>query len=109
MYAGVVGEVDGVRILDPQTVADATIEQSNGPDKVLMIPTRFGSGFFLPSDFSPLLGPAAFGHSGAGGSLGMADVERQIGFGYVMNQMQQNLSGDPRTMALVQAVNACVS
>ncbi|MDQ3106919.1 MAG: beta-lactamase family protein [Actinomycetota bacterium] len=109
MYAAVVGEVDGVRILDAETVADATVEQSNGPDKVLQIATRFGSGFFLPSTFSPLLGPAAFGHSGAGGSLGMADVDRQIGFGYVMNKMQQNLSGDPRTVSLVAAVNACVS
>ena len=109
MYAATVGEVDGVRLLDPATVADAVAEQSNGPDRVLMIPTRFGSGFFIPSAFSPLLGPSSFGHAGAGGSLGMADHDRQIGFGYVMNKMQQNLSGDPRTLALVAAVNACVS
>lgn len=109
MYAATVGDVDGVRLLDPETVADMTVERSNGPDKVLMVPTRFGSGFFLPSMFSPLLGPASFGHSGAGGSLGLADVERQIGFGYVMNKMQQNLSGDPRTVGLLAAVNACVS
>jgi CubicO group peptidase (beta-lactamase class C family) len=109
MYAATVGEVDGVRLLDPATVADATAEQSNGPDRVLMVPTRFGSGFFIPSMFSPLLGPASFGHAGAGGSLGMADTARQIGFGYVMNKMQQNLSGDPRTMTLIAAVNACVS
>ena len=102
MYAATVGEVDGVRILDEATVADATVEQSNGPDRVLMVPTRFGSGFFLPSMFSPLLGPSSFGHSGAGGSLGMADRDRQIGFGYVMNKMQQNLSGDPRTLTLIE-------
>ncbi len=108
MYAATVGEVDGVRLLDADTLADATVERSNGPDKVLMVPTRFGSGFFLPSGLSPLLGPASFGHSGAGGSLGMADLDRQIGFGYVMNKMQQNLSGDPRTLTLVAAVNACV-
>lgn len=109
MYAATVGEVDGVRILDQGTITDATAEQSNGPDKVLMIPTRFGSGFFIPSAFSPLLGAGSFGHPGAGGSLGMADADREIGFGYVMNKMQQNLSGDPRTLSLVAAVNACVS
>ena len=109
MYAATVGEVDGVRLLEEATVADATAERSNGPDKVLMVPTRFGSGFFIPSMFSPLLGPNSFGHAGAGGSLGMADHVRQIGFGYVMNKMQQNLSGDPRTLSLVAAVNACVS
>ena len=108
MYAATVGEVDGVRLLSPETVADAVEERSNGPDKVLMVPTRFGSGFFIPSVFSPLLGPSSFGHAGAGGSLGVADVDRQIGYGYVMNQMQQNLSGDPRTLALAAAVNASV-
>jgi CubicO group peptidase (beta-lactamase class C family) len=104
MYAACVGEVDGVRLLDAETVQDATREQSNGPDKVLLIPTRFGSGFFLSSDFSPLYGPASFGHAGAGGSLALADPDAEIGFGYVMNKMQQNLSGDPRTTALIQAV-----
>jgi CubicO group peptidase (beta-lactamase class C family) len=108
-YAALVGEVDGVRILTPETVADATREQANGPDKVLFVPTRFGSGYFLPSMFSPLMGPSSFGHAGAGGSLGMADVSRQVGFGYVMNKMQQNLSADPRTATLIAAVNACVA
>jgi CubicO group peptidase (beta-lactamase class C family) len=106
LYASCVGEVDGIRVLDPATVADASIERSNGPDKVLLMPTRFGSGFFLSSSFSPLFGPSSFGHAGAGGSLGFADPDAQIGFGYVMNKMQQNLSGDPRTMTLVEAVRA---
>ena len=89
-------------------MADATREQSNGPDRVLMVPTRFGSGFFLPSSFSPLLGPNSFGHAGAGGSLAFADVDAQIGFGYVMNKMQQNLAGDPRTLSLIDAVKGAL-
>ena len=103
------GEVDGVRLLTPDTIASATVEQSDGPDKVLQFPTRFGSGFFIPSMFSPLFGGDSFGHAGAGGSLGMADPVRQIGFGYVMNKMQQNLSGDPRTITLIEAVEASVA
>jgi CubicO group peptidase (beta-lactamase class C family) len=104
LYAACVGEVDGIRILDPKQVDDALVEQSNGPDEVLMIPTRFGSGFFLNSDFAPLFGERSFGHAGAGGSLGFADADAQIGYGYVMNKMQQNLSGDPRTLTLLEAV-----
>lgn len=107
-YNALIGEVDGVRILTDETIEQATTEQSNGPDKVLQIATRFGLGYFLPSDFSPLCGPRSFGHAGAGGSLGFADPERQIGFGYVMNKMQQNLSGDPRTAGLIEAVKQCV-
>ena len=104
LYAATVGEVDGIRILEPEQVDDALVEQSNGPDEVLMLPTRFGSGFFLNGDFAPLLSERSFGHAGAGGSLGFADADAQIGFGYVMNKMQTNLSGDPRTLTLIKAV-----
>lgn len=108
LYAATVGEVDGRRLLSEATVAAATEERSNGPDEVLVRPTRFGSGFFLDSPFSPLLGPRSFGHSGAGGSLAFADPDRRVGFAYVMNQMQQALSADPRPAALMDAVRRCL-
>ncbi|HVT78956.1 MAG TPA: serine hydrolase domain-containing protein [Acidimicrobiales bacterium] len=108
MYAAQIGEVDGVRLMNDESVANAIIEQSNGPDAVLMIPTRFGLGFFLESDFSPLFGPRSFGHAGAGGSLGFADPDAGIGYGYVMNKMSTNLSGDPRTIGLVDAIKSCI-
>jgi CubicO group peptidase (beta-lactamase class C family) len=106
LYAATVTEIDGIRLLDPATVDDATREQANGPDQVLLVDTRFGSGFFLPSPFSPLMGPRSFGHAGAGGSLAFADRDREVGFGYVMNKMQQNLSGDPRTADLIAAAKS---
>lgn len=109
LYAATVGEVDGVRLLDDATVADATREQSNGPDQVLILKTRFGSGFFLPSPFASLMGPRSFGHAGAGGSLAFADPDGEIGFGYVMNAMRQNLSNDLRTLTLIDAVRAALS
>ncbi len=99
MYAATIGEVDGVRLLSDEAVKRACEEQSNGRDECLIVDTRFGLGFFLPSTFSPLAGPASFGHAGAGGSLGMADPELGIGYGYVMNKMSLGLvSGDPRTV-----------
>jgi CubicO group peptidase (beta-lactamase class C family) len=62
----------------------------------------------LDSDFNPLLARGSFGHPGAGGSLGFADPESGVGFGYVMNQMQTNLAADPRPAALIAAVRRCV-
>jgi CubicO group peptidase (beta-lactamase class C family) len=106
LYAATVGEVDGVRLLEDATVADATREVSNGPDEVLLVPTRFGAGFFLSSSFSPLMGPRSFGHAGAGGSLAFADPDAGVGFAYVMNQMSQNISNDLRTSTLIDAVKA---
>ncbi|MDA8044705.1 MAG: serine hydrolase [Actinomycetota bacterium] len=108
LYAATIGPLDGVRVLDAATVAGATVERSAGPDAVLGVDTRFGSGFFLPSPFSPLMGPGSFGHAGAGGSLAFADPDAGVGFAYVMNQMQQGLAADPRPAALVAAVRAAV-
>ena len=101
------GAIDGIHVLNPDTIANAIIEQSNGPDACLQIETRFGLGWMLTADFMPLgPNPRAFGHPGAGGSLGYADLDAGIGFGYTMNQMQANLSGDPRVGGLIEAVYA---
>ena len=101
------GAIDGIHVLSPDTIANAIIEQSNGPDACLQIETRFGLGWMLTADFMPLgPNPRAFGHPGAGGSLGYADLDAGIGFGYTMNQMQANLSGDPRVGGLIEAVYA---
>ena len=106
MYAATIGEVGGVRLLSDEAVKRACEEQSNGRDACLIMDSRFGLGFFIPSTFSPLYGPSSFGHAGAGGSLGLADPESGVGFGYVMNQMSANLSADPRTITLIDAVKA---
>ena len=99
------GEIDGIHILNPETLEHAIVEQSNGLDACLQMETRFGLGWMLTADFMPLgPNPRAFGHPGAGGSLGYADLDAGIGFGYTMNQMQNNLSGDPRVNGLINAV-----
>jgi CubicO group peptidase (beta-lactamase class C family) len=84
------GWLDGVRVLSPATIAMATAEQVYGQDLVLERPTRFGLGFQLTMRERPL-GPngGAFGHFGAGGSLGFADPEAGLAVGYVMNQGRQ--------------------
>jgi len=106
LYAGLIGEVDGVRILDAGPTAAATAEQAAGTDQVLLVPTRFASGFMLPTDESPLGGPASFGHPGRGGSLGYADPDSGIAFGYVVSHIRQDMN-DTRAATLVNAVRAC--
>ncbi|MDA8381292.1 MAG: serine hydrolase [Actinomycetota bacterium] len=105
MYAALVGNVDGVRILDAERIAAAKSIESNGPDRVLVFPSVFGEGFMCHDPVhSPLLGPGSFGHSGAGGSLGFADADADIGFGYVMNRMLFNFAGDPRNVRLIDGL-----
>jgi CubicO group peptidase (beta-lactamase class C family) len=108
LYAAFIGEVDGVRILDAATVADATVEQSNGPDEVLKLSSRFGLGFWLPCDVVPLGGPRSFGHPGAGGSLGFADPDSGLAFGYIMNKMGGSITGDQRTLTLIEACASAI-
>jgi CubicO group peptidase (beta-lactamase class C family) len=106
MYAATVGTVDGVRLVDDATVDTVRAEAVNGPDACLVVPSRFGMGFMLDGDLTPMLSPASFGHAGAGGSLGYADPEAKVGYGYVMNQMGGGIAGDPRTIALNEAVRS---
>ncbi|MET7718276.1 serine hydrolase domain-containing protein [Streptomyces sp. NPDC005407] len=103
MYAALIGEVDGVRLLAPETLASATKEQAAGADQVMVAPSRFSSGYMLPTETDPLTGPSAFGHTGRGGSLGFADPEHGIAFGYAMNHIIGG-PNDVRAKSLAEAV-----
>jgi CubicO group peptidase (beta-lactamase class C family) len=101
------GEVDGLRVMNSSELPRCYTEQSKGTDAVLGFTTRFSLGFMMSLPGSPL-GPNArsFGHPGAGGSLGFADPDTKIGFGYAMNQMGSGMLLDPRAAALIDAVYA---
>jgi CubicO group peptidase (beta-lactamase class C family) len=89
LYSALAGDgtLDGGRVLRPETVARAAEEQVYGEDIVLQRPTRFGLGFQLTMAERPLgPNPRAFGHFGAGGSLGFADPDARLAFAYAMNQ-----------------------
>ncbi|MGH7917283.1 MAG: serine hydrolase domain-containing protein, partial [Candidatus Binataceae bacterium] len=101
------GEVDGVKLFGAREIERCYTEQSNGPDAVLPLTTRIGLGFMLSQPGTELgPNPHAFGHPGAGGSLGFADPDAKVGFGYVMNQMGNEPLLDPRPAAIIAAVYA---
>jgi CubicO group peptidase (beta-lactamase class C family) len=101
------GQVDGVRILSPAALSRCYTEESAGTDEVLMVPTRFSTGFMLTQAHDPIgPNPHAFGHPGAGGSLGFADPDARVGFGYTMNKMGPYILIDPRTRCLIDALYA---
>jgi CubicO group peptidase (beta-lactamase class C family) len=108
MYAACVSEVDGRRLIGDDTVKHIRAARSKGPDQCLIVEASWGLGFMRDMPFSPMLGAESFGHAGAGGSLAYGDLEAQVGYGYVMNQMGGGISGDPRTIALNEAVRACL-
>jgi CubicO group peptidase (beta-lactamase class C family) len=91
------------------SIEDATRVQSSGP-QLSGAPddgARWGTGFQLASPpTQPMIGPSSFGHAGAGGQLGFADAEYQVGFAYLSNQMGGY--GDIRARELSNAVRAIV-
>ncbi len=111
MYAAAIGPVPGgpaAPLLAPEQLGAATTTQTSGADKVLMFDSTFGLGFMTASPFTPYGTPGGFGHSGAGGSVGFADPNHGIGFGYVMNRTLANIAGDPRSRGLIEATYGAI-
>jgi CubicO group peptidase (beta-lactamase class C family) len=102
------GALDGVRVAPAAALADAATEQVYGDDLVLHRPSRFGLGFQLTQPERPI-GPnrGAFGHFGAGGSLGFCDPQAGIGFGYVVGRMGPRWQ-NPANRALLEALYSCL-
>ena len=107
LYAACIGEIDGVRLLKPDTLELAMRTQAQGADLVVGYETHYGTGFQLTFPSRPFAGEGSVGHYGMGGSVAFAHPERGLSFGYVMNQMLSPNGPDPRSTALIQAVLRC--
>ena len=102
MYAATIGSVDGRDpLLTPAQVAAATERQTEGNDKVLFFETGFGLGFMVSRRSRPSAGRPASATTARAARSGFGDPDNGIAIGYVMNKMQQNLAGDPRTLGLI--------
>ena len=103
----------GKRFFREETIACMSRAMSLGFDPVLQRETAYAAGFMLdPVDSNgkklrEVLGPSlsAFGHAGAGGSLAFADPERNLGFAYVMNQMELGVLPHERCLSIVRALD----
>jgi CubicO group peptidase (beta-lactamase class C family) len=73
-------------------------------DECLKGAVQFSLGFMKPSPVWPFGSPCSFGSPGSGGSLGFADPQLGVGYAYVTSQMGTSLTGDPRDVALRDAL-----
>ncbi len=107
------GALDGKRYVDAVTLARmGEVSMATHEDAVLLLPTRFALGFMKSMDNrrrargdrdSAILSSSAFGHVGAGGSIGFADPREELSFGYSMNRMGPGILLNERGQALVDA------
>ncbi|MFN0147533.1 MAG: serine hydrolase domain-containing protein [Dehalococcoidia bacterium] len=120
MYAPLAcgGSLNGVKLVDETTLARmAQVSTATNEDATLMLPTRFALGFMKSMDNrrapagrtdSAILSGRAFGHVGAGGSIGFADPEVGMSFGYAMNRMGKGILMNSRGQSLVDAAYRCL-
>ncbi|HEX4998982.1 MAG TPA: serine hydrolase domain-containing protein [Terriglobia bacterium] len=78
-------------------------------DECMKGQAQFSLGFMKSSPGFPFGSAGAFGSPGAGGSLGFADPAAGVGYAYVTNRMGTRLSGDPRDIALRDALYSSIS
>lgn len=112
------GEHDGVRLVSADYIQRmSAVSMATQRDATLLIPTRFGLGFMRSMDNrhratgdmeTAIVGRQAFGHVGAGGSIGFADPECGLAFGYSMNKMGAGLLLNTRGQAVVDATYQCL-
>jgi CubicO group peptidase (beta-lactamase class C family) len=81
MYAALIGEVDGIRLISAETVENVRQVVGQGTDQVLGVESCWGLGFSLAKTESEMSGLGSFGHTGAGGAIGWAHPERQLAVG----------------------------
>ena len=99
------------KLLNHKQLTDMRREHSIGEDLTLLAHTRFGLGCWLDQSIENAtfgLGSNSFGHPGAGGCLGFADPDREVGFGFVTNTLGPYVLMDPRAQMLVKVFARCL-
>jgi CubicO group peptidase (beta-lactamase class C family) len=99
------GKALGLRADTLRLLAAPAVPATHGFfDECMKGEAKFSLGFMKPSDTLPFGNTSSFGSPGAGGAMGFADPTTQIGYAYVTSQMGTHLTGDPRDLALRDAL-----
>ena len=102
------GQFEDREYFSERTLSWMTTTLTDGRDRVFQIPTAFSAGFMKEERDSAkkifARSTSAFGHPGAGGSHAFADPENKISFAYVMNQMEQSVLPNQKSLRLVEAI-----
>ncbi len=100
------GDLISGTLVAPGALREAITQRVRGRDRVLRLESAFGLGYMLPSQnfVVPEAAQSVFGHPGAGGAVGLADLEHRVAFAFVPNLRRDWLAGDRRAYRLIAAV-----
>jgi CubicO group peptidase (beta-lactamase class C family) len=102
MYAALLGEVDGIRLLSPDRLREATSVSMSGVDQVFGMPTTWGLGYSIGRFGSTVEeSSTCFGIGGAGGSGAYADKATGIAFAMTKNRLTPDFDAATRLIRIV--------
>ncbi|GAB4012155.1 serine hydrolase domain-containing protein [Nocardioides ultimimeridianus] len=104
------GELDDVRLLSKETIDRIFEVQADGPDKVLLVPLRWGIGYSQPQPQSAPAVPQGrvCWWTGYGGAIVVNDLDRRVTVAYAMNRLVDHFTSSARTDAYLRTAFACL-
>ncbi|GIH23273.1 esterase [Acrocarpospora phusangensis] len=102
MYAALLGEVDGVRLISPERLREVSAVSFTGIDQVFGNPATWGLGFAIGRPGSDAeTTPTVFGMPGAGGSAAYADTATGITVAVTKNKLSGDFATATRISELI--------
>ena len=102
MYAALLDEVDGVRLISPERLREVSAVAFSGVDQIMGFPTSWTLGYS-----SDRIGagaqetPTAFGYGGVGGSYAYADTDTGVAFALTKNRLTSNFGAAEQVAGIV--------
>jgi CubicO group peptidase (beta-lactamase class C family) len=103
MYAALLNEVDGIRLISPERLREATAVSISGLDQVFGMPTTWGLGYGIGRLGSTAeASPTSFGIiGGAGGSFAYADTTTGIAVAVTKNRLTPDFNTATRLIQIL--------
>ena len=101
MYAALVDDVDGTRLLGPERMTEASALGSSGPDEVFGNPSSWALGYAVGLPWEGGQTARAIGMAGAGGSWAGVDLDRHLGLAVTKNLLTNDFAAVRRIIEVV--------
>jgi CubicO group peptidase (beta-lactamase class C family) len=102
MYAALLGEVDGVRLISPARLRQVSAVAMAGQDEIFGFPTAWGLGYGIEGEADAQTGSTVFGVGGVGGSHAFADPANGYTFALTKNLLTPSFETAGRVAGIVR-------
>lgn len=102
MYAALMDEVDGVRLVSPETLREVSAPAFRGVDEIMGNPVTWALGYPIGGIRGPAEEhPSVFGIGGVGGSFAYADTATGVSFALMKNRLTPDFSAAEKVAGIV--------